>query len=86
MRIMLLLTKREHSVFHYLAQGATTSEIAKQLQVSESTVRTHVRHLHEKLVTSGRAQLVRAAVLHKERDMCTFRSREQIQDDSADQR
>ena len=37
-----LLTNREREVFELLVQDKTTNEIAKQLFVSEKTVRNHI--------------------------------------------
>ncbi len=59
-----ILSPREQEVLHALAQGATTGEIARQLVISESTVKTHVRHILEKLDATTRAEAVaRAAAL-----------------------
>ncbi|MFO7248899.1 MAG: LuxR C-terminal-related transcriptional regulator, partial [Bacillota bacterium] len=37
-----LLTKREKEVFELLVQDKTTKEIARQLFISEKTVRNHI--------------------------------------------
>ncbi len=59
-----ILSPREQEVLHALAQGATTGEIARRLVISESTVKTHVRHILEKLDATTRAEAVaRAAAL-----------------------
>lgn len=58
------LTPREEEVLTELAVGATTALIAARLVISESTVKTHVRHLLEKLEASNRTEAVaRAAAL-----------------------
>jgi DNA-binding CsgD family transcriptional regulator len=44
-----LLTDREREVLGLLALGHTTREIAKELDVSASTVHTHLRRAREKL-------------------------------------
>jgi PAS domain S-box-containing protein len=54
----LRLTAREREVVTLIALGRGTREIAKQLFVSESTVRTHVRNAMAKLDVHTRAQLV----------------------------
>lgn len=56
------LTAREREILRLVGSGATNHEIAKQLVVGESTVRTHVQHLQEKLGVDNRNQLVRYAV------------------------
>lgn len=41
-----------------LAAGQTTSQIAAHLFISENTVKTHVRHILEKLEASNRTEAV----------------------------
>ena len=58
------LSRREREVLAALARGATTAEIAAALVISESTVKTHVRHILEKLEAGNRTEAVaRAAEL-----------------------
>ena len=52
------LTAREHEVFALIANGLANPEIAKQLFVSEATVKTHVGHILAKLGARDRVQLV----------------------------
>ncbi len=60
----IALSRREREVLAALARGATTAEIAAALVISESTVKTHVRHLLEKLEANNRTEAVaRAAEL-----------------------
>ena len=56
------VSKRELDVLECLAQGKTTSQIAEVLFVSENTVKTHIRHILEKLDASNRAEAVSKAV------------------------
>jgi DNA-binding NarL/FixJ family response regulator len=55
------LSAREMEVLTCLAQGKTTAQIAGELFISENTVKTHVRHILEKLVASNRAEAVSKA-------------------------
>jgi len=52
------LTDREGEVLRLLAVGATNAQIADQLVVSESTVKTHVRHILRELRAVNRAQAI----------------------------
>ena len=53
-----LLSGREQDVLSLLAAGDETSAVAKKLDVSESTVRTHVEKMRTKLGVRTRAALV----------------------------
>ena len=48
-------------MLRHVAQGRTTSEIARQLGIRPSTVRTHVEHTLDKLGASTRAEAVMKA-------------------------
>jgi DNA-binding CsgD family transcriptional regulator len=52
------LTERESEVLALVAIGATNQQIADQLVVAESTVKTHVKHILRKLGVSNRAQAI----------------------------
>lgn len=52
------LTEREHEVFEMIAQGLSNSEIADRLTLSEGTVKTHVKHVFDKLDARDRTQVV----------------------------
>ncbi len=52
------LTRREMEILHLIAQGATNPEITEALNISDTTVRTHVTHLRRKLHARTRAELV----------------------------
>jgi DNA-binding NarL/FixJ family response regulator len=50
------LSLREREVLELLGQGLRNREIAERLVVSEATVKTHVRHVLEKLRLRNRAE------------------------------
>lgn len=56
------LSKRELEVLQCLAKGMTSALIAQALYISENTVKTHVRHILEKLEASNRAEAVSRAI------------------------
>ena len=56
-----LLSVRELEVLGCLSEGLTTSQIGSKLFISENTVKTHIRHILEKLESSNRAEAVSKA-------------------------
>ncbi|GAB3633916.1 hypothetical protein GCM10027421_32690 [Microbacterium shaanxiense] len=48
------LTERERDVLMLVDEGAANKEIASRLYISESTVKTHIVHLLEKLGVASR--------------------------------
>lgn len=53
-----ILTKREKDVFLLLIENKSTKEIARELNISEKTVRNHVSNAMQKLGCKGRAGAV----------------------------
>ncbi len=43
------LTAREWEVVHWVSRGMTNKEIARQLDISDTTVKTHLQHVFKKL-------------------------------------
>ncbi len=57
-----LLSDRELEVLGCMVDGLTTQQMAGRLFISENTVKTHVRHIFEKLEVSNRAEAVGKAM------------------------
>jgi len=49
-----MLTRREHEILELLAKGYYYKEISSQLGISMNTVRTHLKHIYEKLHVQSR--------------------------------
>jgi DNA-binding NarL/FixJ family response regulator len=56
------LSPREREVLELLVDGLAIAQIARRLYISESTAKTHVANIYEKLGAGNRAQAVMAAV------------------------
>jgi DNA-binding NarL/FixJ family response regulator len=52
------LTAREHEILRLIASGLSNSDIGKQLYISETTVKTHVTHILQKLGLHDRVQAI----------------------------
>ena len=55
------LSARELDVLEHLAQGLSNQAIARQLHVSEATIKTHLAHIYKKLDVDNRTAAVVAA-------------------------
>ena len=56
------LSQRETEVLHLLAEGLGVAGIAGRLYVSESTAKTHISKIYEKLGAANRAQAIMLAI------------------------
>jgi DNA-binding NarL/FixJ family response regulator len=56
------LSTREEEVLTLLADGLGTGEIAGRLYLSESTAKTHITHIYQKLGAANRAQALVTAM------------------------
>jgi DNA-binding NarL/FixJ family response regulator len=52
------LTSREREIFRLIADGLSNAEIGRELYISETTVKTHVTHVFQKLNVRDRVQAV----------------------------
>ncbi len=59
------LSPREREILTYIARGASNKEIARSLDIAETTVKIHVQHILRKLNLSSRVQAAVYASGHK---------------------
>jgi DNA-binding NarL/FixJ family response regulator len=52
------LTEREREIFALIADGLSNAEIGERLYISETTVKTHITHIFQKLDLRDRVQAV----------------------------
>ncbi len=56
------LTPRENEILQLLAQGLSAAQVANRLYISQSTAKTHMSKLYDKLGANNRTQAVMNAV------------------------
>lgn len=59
-----LLTPREREILYWIVQGASNKIIARELNITESTVKVHVQNILRKLDLSSRVQAAMYAIEH----------------------
>jgi two-component system, NarL family, nitrate/nitrite response regulator NarL len=64
-----LLTKREESVVHLVAEGMTNRDISLHLHLSEHTVRNYLFRIFNKVGTSNRLELALYAIDRRDSDV-----------------
>jgi DNA-binding NarL/FixJ family response regulator len=62
------LTSREQQVMRLIAKGLSNSEIGRQLDISEATVKVHLSHIFLKLGVRNRTALAALAARLPEGD------------------
>ena len=61
-----ILTNREQEIFEKLIKNESTKMIARELKISEKTVRNHISNAMQKLGVNGRASAVVELIRLKE--------------------
>jgi len=61
LKISVRMTKREREVIRLVADGMTNKEIAHELHLADSTVKSHIHNILEKLALRSRVQIARYA-------------------------
>jgi DNA-binding NarL/FixJ family response regulator len=80
---MRLLTKREEDVVRLLAEGLQNRDIARELNLSEHTVKNYLFHIFDKLGVSSRVELILYAVSSTKRSQTADSQRDQKASESA---
>ena len=52
------LSQREEEILQHLSKGYSTKEIAEHFSISVNTVRTHLKHIYEKLYVRSRTEAI----------------------------
>ena len=60
--VTVQLTPRENEILQLMGEGMSVAQVANRLYISQSTAKTHMSKLYEKLDASNRTQAVMAAV------------------------
>ncbi|WP_074205005.1 response regulator transcription factor [Parasphingorhabdus marina] len=55
------ISERELEVLEAMTRGESNKEIARSLEISPNTVKTHIAHLFEKLQVNGRVRAIEEA-------------------------
>ncbi len=56
-----LLSAREHEILEQLAQGRSNKEIARRFELTENTVKFHLKNIYSKLEVNRRTQAIAVA-------------------------
>ena len=59
------LTRKQKIVLQKIAEGKPTSEIARELQLSENTVNTHIKAIYSVLAVHSRVSAIKKAIENK---------------------
>jgi two-component system nitrate/nitrite response regulator NarL len=57
------LTERERQIMHLVSTGQSNKEIARELNLTEGTVKVHLHHIFQKLAINNRTALAALAAL-----------------------
>jgi two-component system nitrate/nitrite response regulator NarL len=66
-RLFQTLTLRERQVVVTLCEGQSNKQIARQLELTEGTVKIHLHNIFEKLGVTNRTALAALAIVHRDR-------------------
>ena len=67
------MIQREIQLLHWMVEGHSNREIAKELFISENTVKYHIRNIFQKLEVQNRTEAVayalREGLIRKDQDV-----------------
>ena len=62
MERLSLLTDRERQIMNLVSEGLSNKEIARQLKLTDGTIKVHLHHVFEKLGIRNRTSLAALAI------------------------
>jgi two-component system nitrate/nitrite response regulator NarL len=66
-KVSRLLTPREIEIMLRVADGLTNSEVGRQLNITEGTVKMHLHSIYQKVHVSNRTSLANFAITYRDR-------------------
>jgi DNA-binding NarL/FixJ family response regulator len=64
-RLVEMLTPREREVVASLCKGLSNKKIARQLNLTEGTVKIHLHNIYDKLGVTNRTALTALVIVHR---------------------
>ncbi len=68
MELLSLLTARERQVMNLVSGGLSNKQIARQLKLTDGTIKVHLHHMFDKLGISNRTSLAALAIRQEARE------------------
>jgi DNA-binding NarL/FixJ family response regulator len=60
--VLAVLTDREREIMRLVSEGLSNKEVARQLNISEGTIKVHLHHIYQKLEINNRTVLAALAI------------------------
>src|SRR6266550_370462 len=68
MELLSLLTARERQIMNLVSGGLSNKQIARQLKLTDGTIKVHLHHMFDKLGISNRTSLAALAIRQEARE------------------
>jgi RNA polymerase sigma factor (sigma-70 family) len=62
--MLAMLTSREHEIMQLVSEGLSNKAIARQLNISQGTIKVHLHNIYQKLEINNRTVLAALAISH----------------------